>query len=414
MNESAAAQSVRRATVALMVAQSIASAGLLTMSTTNAINISRLTGSETWAGVPNTLVLSGAALAAFFAGQITGKIGRRNALFLGSIFGVIGALIASIGIINSSLFAFLPGLFLIGCGRGSLEQGRYAAAEINPPANRARALSTVVWGSTVGSVLGPLLASPAGDFVNRTFGLPQLSGAPLLTMALIALAGMLIAILLRGVDFRSLAARYDTKPTGDSQSNTHQASVLKNPAARTSLIVMACAQSAMVLMMTIISLHMVNHNHTLGEVGNVITGHVLGMYLFSPLVGRLVDRVGRRNSIIIGASVLAAGCIVTAMTLMTPIIILGEFLVGLGWSIGYISGSSLLSSSMSSAQRLRSQGTVDMSTNFAAAIGGLSSGFLLKAFDFVPLSIVGLIVSLLPLLVVQNASPAQKKTIATA
>ena len=56
--------------------------------------------------------------------------------------------------------------------RSAVDLGRFAAAEVHMPAQRGRAISNVVLGSTVGAVLGPLLLVPRGgsrsmpDFPN--------------------------------------------------------------------------------------------------------------------------------------------------------------------------------------------------------------------------------------------------------
>ncbi len=102
----------------------------------------------------------------------------------------------------------------------------------------------------------------------------------------------------------------------------------------------------MVMMMAIIGLHMMHHAHVLADVSLVVSVHVLGMYAFSPLIGQLVDRVGRRTMIVASSCVIAAGCVAAPLSLDTPWIALALFLIGLGWNGCFITGSTLLTDAL--------------------------------------------------------------------
>ncbi|NIV30722.1 MAG: MFS transporter, partial [Anaerolineae bacterium] len=85
------------------------------------------------------------------------RAGRRVGLSLGYIFGISGALISGWAVVEQSLPALLAGVLLAGLARGVIDMGRYAAAEASRPDRRARAISLVVLGGTVGSIAGPSL-----------------------------------------------------------------------------------------------------------------------------------------------------------------------------------------------------------------------------------------------------------------
>ncbi|MEI7469696.1 MAG: MFS transporter, partial [Chloroflexota bacterium] len=139
---------IRRAGTALALSQSVSSMGFLSLSTLNAIIASRLSGTDRMGGVPQALILLGAAISSYVSGRLIGRIGRCNALLIGSAFAMIGGLVSAGGVLLSALSVFFCGMVLLGMGRGALDQGRYAAAEINPPNRRASAVSRVVWGGT--------------------------------------------------------------------------------------------------------------------------------------------------------------------------------------------------------------------------------------------------------------------------
>ena len=313
-----------RATLAMMLAQSLSSAAFTTATTVNQrLAAVSLSGQKALAGLPGTFVLAGSALAAYPAGRIMGRIGRRYGLTLGAVLGAAGAAIGGVGIVRGSFPAFLWGLFVLGMGRGALEQSRYAVAEIHTRDKRARAMSYVIWGATVGAVLGPLLAAPAGNWA-LSLGLSTYSGPLFVTAALYIVAAAALFVLLavncgrwRRASRRPMRRRPpSTRPSGRV--------ALSSGAARTRRV--RRADHAHVrsgvdgVMMSSISVHMNDNSHGLGDISAVISFHVLGMFAFAPLVGQVADRLGRRAVIALDAGVIALGCVVAPLSLDTPLI----------------------------------------------------------------------------------------------
>jgi MFS family permease len=397
-------RAVLRVTAALMLAQSLSSAAYSSSVAVNQLAIVDMTGQRTLGGLPSALVLAGSALMAYLAGKLFARFGRRPVLIFGTGLGVIGAAIAGSGVWMQSLFVFLLGLIVLGCGRGILDQARFAAAEINPASRRARALSFVVWGATIGAVGGPLIAPPLDAF-GRSIGLPQYIGALYGTSVFYAVAGVAIFVLL-ALDLRGLTARVAALEPVQATVTTAVQNVQRSlrrmlgevPAARTALVAMAAGQASMALMMSCISIHMKDHNHGLGDIAMVISMHTLGMFALSPLVGLLTDRIGRRPVIVIGAAILVIGSVLVPVSLHTPVIAFAEFLVGLGWSGCYVAGSTLLTDALGRDERARLQGANDAVVAVCSAIGSLSSGILLELIGIWPLALVGMAVAALPLL----------------
>lgn len=413
-------------TIGLMLAQSLAQAAYSSAGTINTLAAVQLSGQKALAGLAGMAVLSGSALAAYPAGRLMGRLGRRYGLSLGALLGAVGAGLAGFAVMRGSFLAFLWGLFTIGMGRAALDQSRFAAAEINPAEQRARAMSFVIWGATVGAVIGPLLAVPAGNWA-LSLGLNTYAGPLFITSAMYATVGVVLLLIL-AVDWRALVARASepssrsssrssspSTPTTTSSSVAQRtfAQALHEPRVFSALVAMACGQAAMVLMMSSISVHMNDHNHGLGGISTVISAHVFGMYAFSPLVGQLADQRGRRAVISLGALVLMAGCVVAPLTYDTPVISAALFMVGLGWSGCYVAGSALLTDVLAPAERARLQGANDAVVSIASAIGSLSSGLLLAAVGFTWLSVVGFAVALLPLLAAALARPAKMQRAAS-
>src|SRR5919202_593183 len=91
---------------------------------------------------------------------------------------------------------FLAGLFLFGSASAANFQARYAAVDLAPSAVRGRHLSLVVWATTIGAVIGPALAAPAGAGLAR-YGLPTLAGPYVFSALLFGLTALVLLLLLR-------------------------------------------------------------------------------------------------------------------------------------------------------------------------------------------------------------------------
>lgn len=411
-------RAVQRVTIALMLAQSLASAAYSSSIAVNQLAAVEMTGNKAMGGLPTTVVLAGSALMAYYAGKLVGRYGRRNVLTLGGLLGAVGAAISGVSVIIGNTLLFFAGLFVLGFARGIMEQARFTVAEINPPSRRGYALSLVVWGATIGAVGGPL-AAPYASELGQRFGLPYYAGPSFSTALIYMITGMVIFVLLR-VDLKALAARVagaTEQPAAESvQASSKQLpgrpvfEVLRaNEGARTALVSMAVGQACMVLMMSCISLHMRDHDLPLTDIAAVISIHTFGMFFFSPVVGKLTDRFGRRTVILYGAGILMLGAFLVPVSLNTPVIAFAEFLVGLGWSGCYVAGSALLTDALGSSERARLQGANDALVNIGSAVGALSSGILLQYVGIWPLAMIGMLVAAVPLILAITSSRQPRK-----
>jgi len=137
-------------------------------------------------------------------------------------------------------------------------------------------------------------------------------------------------------------------------------------------------------------LHLVDHGHSLGVVGVVISVHVAGMFLPSPLSGWLCDRWGRIPVIAAGGVALLCAAAVGAIADPNASAPIGVSLVllGLGWNLGIVGGGTLLTDALSVGERPRVQGAADLAMGMAGALGGLASGAVLAAGGFLLLCVL--------------------------
>lgn len=384
----------------LFITQSLGSAALISNATVNPIVGSKLGGSDVLAGVPGTLLLIGAAVASYPAGMLMQRVGRRPGLALGFFVGSLGMCIGGYAIVVHSFASFLLGLLLIGAARGAVDQSRYAAADANLPENRARAISTVVFAGTVGAVGGPLLVAPLGNLVKSLFGFDVLAGPMIGGAALFLIAGVLITIFLRP-DPRDVGRKITEALKRDDDPSVAEARSLgviaRLPGVQLAALSMLIGQAIMVLVMTVTSLHMNHNHHTLADISLVIMAHTLGMYGLSFVTGTIADRFGRPAVVSIGALILITGCLIAPLSVEVLPLAIGLFLVGLGWNMCYIGGSSLLADNLAPNERGRYQGAVELTVNLSSATSSLSSGFIIAGLGFTTLCIIASVLTCAPL-----------------
>jgi len=151
------------------------------------------------------------------------------------------------------------------------------------------------------------------------------------------------------------------------------------------------ANLVMVSVMTMTPVHLDDSGQSLGGVGLVISLHVAGMFLPSPVSGRLVDRVGRLPVIAAGGAVLlvAGGLAAPSSGHDTALVIVALVLLGVGWNLGLVGGSTLITDSVPIEHRARAQGQADVAMSGAGALGSLASGPLLQLGGYALLGIAG-------------------------
>ncbi|MBI3763125.1 MAG: MFS transporter [Chloroflexi bacterium] len=384
---------VRRITATLFASQSLAQVALTAALTVGPIAAKRISGSPSLAGLPTTILLLGTAAAAYPAGRFMDRFGRRNGLGLGFASSLIGGAISALALIVNSFIFLLIGFALMGFGRGAIDQGRFAAAEVVPPEGRARAVSWFVLGGTVGGIGGPLVVGPMGRLVAQ-FNLPELSG-PYLAAAALFLVGRLVIFILLRPDPRDIARQIAVEAQGaerrlaDSPARSF-GEIIRVRRAQVAMAAMILGQFVMVSVMVITPLHMTDHQQSLDAVSWVIAAHVFGMFALSVVSGRVADTYGRGTAIAVGSLVLLASCILAPLA-QTPLTLgLALFLLGMGWNFCYVAGSSLLADVLRPSERGRVQGTNDLIVGLTSASGSLGSGLIFGAVGYAAIAVVGM------------------------
>ena len=344
--------------------------------------VSSITDSETLAGLAQTSAVLGAAALALPLARLTARGGRRLALSVGYISGVIGSAFAILGGAHRNIFLMLIGTFLVGAASAAGYQARFAAIDLATQESRAKQLSFVVWGSTIGAVAGPNLMDPAGNLAEF-FNLPRLVGPYLVSATTLMCATIVIQVFLRPDPYLT-AEKQAHVINKKGSTKAALAHIRSNPKTLFAISSIAIGHVAMVSVMVMTPIHMAHVDVTLRVIGFVISVHVLGMYAFSPLVGTISDRLGRIRVIQIGLVILLSSTLIAGTAAADNAVQLGIglFLLGLGWSCTLIAGSAFLSESVSLEMRPASQGASDLVMNLSGAGGGALAGVIIGTLNY--------------------------------
>lgn len=432
----------------LVVNQLLAGVGVASGIAVAALLAEDLTGTAVLAGVAQSATVLGAALSAIPLARLAVRSGRHVALAAGYGLAFAGAVLIVAGAAGGWIPLVFLALAAFGAGAAAGLQARFAATEVAAPGYEARAMSLVLWATTIGSVAGPLLAS-TGDDLGRTLGLPPFVGPFLLSGAVFALSTLLVAALLRVPRAGALAADAVTSAPAAAPDDdgplapdevadvagaapvaaevpafdvAHEAPVtdvadeapvaervgawralrtaVRSPRSLVAVCAIVCSHTVMVGVMVMTPVHMTDHGLSLALVGVVLSIHVFGMYGASPIVGWLVDRVGPVRVIAGGAVILFVAALIGILApgddmVLVPVA-LG--LLGLGWSCGLIGGSTLLTTSVDPSIRVPLQGATDAAMNVTAAASAALSGVILGIGGFAVVNVVAMVV-LVPLVI---------------
>jgi MFS family permease len=356
----------------------------------------------------------GTALFALPATAIVNRQGRRWSLAAAYLVAAGGAVIVVAAAVRGSIPLLFVGLFLFGCAAAAGFQARYAAVDLAPPTLRGRHLSLIVWATTLGAVVGPGFAAPAGALLDE-YGVPTLAGPFLFSALLFVLSSLLLILLLRpdpAVVARQVLGTQGVSASGARPVGVRAALpvVWSQPSARLGVSAMAIGHVVMIGVMTMTPVHIrgASHDaaHTLRVVGLVLSSHVAGMFAFSPVFGWLTDKLGRREVILIGIALLLTACAVSARADHHPVWLAGGLmLLGLGWSAAMVAGSTLLSDAVPGELRASAQGLSDLVMGLAGASAGAVSGVVVEAWGYPTLTVLAAIAAA-PLVVLVSRRPA--------
>lgn len=361
-----------------------------------------LAGTAAAGGLAQTFTILGAGLSAIPLAMIARKHGRRIALITGYLIASIGAITILIGGQSQNLVVMLIGMLFYGSSTATSLQARFVATEYTVSRNAAKAMSFVIWGSTIGSVVGPNLTNVANLF-GRSIGLHSLIGPYIFSLSSFFIAIAIISFLKPS----RLPSHSEADSTSTRKLPTLPEALRSTLSSRVSLFALATViggqmMMSAVMVMTPVSMH--NHGFDLQIIGFVLSSHIFGMYALSPVFGWIADRWGAMR-------VCWLGIILFTLALSTGVwdatdphhsntvrLTAALVMLGLGWCATLIGGSTLLTRSLHKDTRVAIQGSSDAMMNFGAAGLAALAGPILEFGGFFAVNVMASVVLFLVLI----------------
>jgi MFS family permease len=330
-----------------------------------------VTGIEGILGLGPAIFLTAGALAAFPAGRLMDHVGRIPVLAGGSVAGIVGCAVTALGCEVESATLVVTGFALVGVAQGTVLLARAAAADMFPPARRARGISLVLFGALFGAALGPLVFRPlfAGkDLDTDALVIPWLAAGGIMAV------GLLIVLFVRP-DPRTIAqALHAAETDAAPEPAAPLREIIRRPGVLSALIASVASFAGMVSVMNLTGYLVIDHGHHQTDVFTVISLHIVGMYALVLVIGELVDRLGRAPCQVGGLLVMGLSILGLAWfdsVLWTSVSLFG---LGLGWNVSYVAAATELSDRALPSERGKLIGFSDLLSSFTGAALALLGG----------------------------------------
>ncbi len=354
----------------------------------------RLAPSAGLATLPLALLMLGGLLALQPIAWLMQRRGRRLGFLIGALAGVMGGLISALSLWLDSFTLLCLGALPIGAYQASAMYYRFAAMEAVGDAFKGRATACVIGGGVLAALVAPSLGSVARDLFSVPF-----AGAYLLIAVLAALG----VVVLAGLQSPITAAAIPSPP-----SDVSWRELLARPTVRAAVLTTAAGHGLMILVMNATPLAMHGEGLSLHASGQVIQWHMLGMFLPAFVAGPLVDRFGSRIVACAGGGLLIASAVVALLGVSHWHFLLSSCLLGIGWNLMLVAGTTQLGQGHVQEERARAQGLMELSNGSVAAVMSFASGALIAQAGWAAVNI-GLLPIVTLVVLVQIAQGYRQK-----
>ncbi|HET7256502.1 MAG TPA: MFS transporter [Xanthobacteraceae bacterium] len=358
----------RRNALVLAIAQALAGGNNTVLVATAAIVGTMLAPDKGLATLPISIFVLGMWMGTLPMGVLARRLGRRNALQIGTVCGVLTGLICCVAVLQGSFLLFNIGAVFSGLYASGHQSYRFAAADTASEEFRARAISWVLVGGIFAGVVGAQLV-----IATQNLWPPYLFAATYIGQSALALiAG---AVLM----FVNIPKPPPRSVVGDGRPLLE---IAREPRFVVAVVCGVAAYSMMNMVMTSAPLAMVMCNHSVTDATLGLQWHVLGMYAPSFFTGALIARFGLERVTGLGFAliIVAAGIGIAGISLWHFWI--GLALLGVGWNFAFIGATTMVTHCHRPNERNKVQAFNDFLVFGSMAIGSFSSGQLLASFGW--------------------------------
>lgn len=360
----------RRNVAVLVAAQAILGAQMPMIFVVGGLAGQSLASNICFATLPISLIVLGSMLSATPISHLMQRYGRRTGFFIGAGAGAIGGAIGAYGLYTASFPIFLLGSLITGTYMSAQGFYRFAAADTASDAFRAKAISYVMAGGLLSAVIGPQLVKAT----SQAMVIPFL-GTYLAVIAL-NIAGAFL--------FLMLDIPKPPVPAVDAPHGRTRMELLKTPRIAVAVICATVSYALMNLVMTSTPLAVVGCGFDAGNAADVVTAHVLAMYIPSFFTGHLIARFGVEKIVATGLVILAGAGAVALNGVHLENFFVALILLGIGWNFGFIGATTMLAGAHAPHERGRMQGLNDLIVFGGVTFASLSSGGLMNCSGGTP------------------------------
>ena len=357
-------QLAKRNVAVLICAQAILGSQMPMIFTVGGLAGQSLASNACFATLPISMIVLGSMLTASPLSNLMQKFGRKFGFFIGAIGGLTGGIIGAVGLATGSFAIFLMGSFLTGIYMSAQVFYRFAATDTATKSFRPKAISYVMAGGLASAIIGPQIVKVTAEAMVIPF---------LGTYIAVVILNFLGSFLFLLLKIPKLAKKniYDPNKRSNKQ-------LVSTPRIAVAMICAMVSYAMMNLVMTSTPLAVVGCGYSPSDAANVVSAHVIAMFLPSFFTGHLITRYGEELIVGIGLFFLALAGIVALSGVNLENFFLALVFIGLGWNFGFIGATTMLTNSHSEAERGRIQGMNDLFVFGGVTVASFSSGGLMN------------------------------------
>ncbi len=350
----------------LVAAQAILGAQMPMIFVVGGLAGGMLASNVCFATLPISVIVFGSMTTAPWLSPLMQRWGRKTGFFVGAVSGAVGAAISAYGLFLASFPIFLLGSYFTGIYMSAQGFYRFAAADAASEQFRPKAISYVMAGGLLSAIIGPQLNKLVWDAMIIPF-----FGTYVAVVAL-NLVGMFVFVLL---DLPNEGKAQAAAFVGKARSRLE---LLKTPAILVAIICGMVSYALMNLVMTSTPLAVVGCGLSNENANDIVSAHVLAMFIPSFFTGHLIVRFGVVRIVTAGLLILGMAGIVALSGVTLTNFFIALILLGIGWNFGFIGATSLLASAHGPHERGRVQGLNDMMVFGCVTLASLASGGLMN------------------------------------
>ncbi len=348
----------------LVLAQAILGSQMPMIFTIGGLAGQTLAPNPCYATLPISLIVLGSMLAANPLSMIMQRYGRRVGFFVGALGGALGGAVGAYGLYLHSFEVFLIGSLLTGIYMSAQGFYRFAAADTASEAFRPKAISYVMAGGLASALIGPQLVKVTAQSMVVPF---------MGTYLAIIVINVLGSALFLALNIPKPETRSADAPIGRSRWE-----IMKTPTVAVAMICAMVSYALMNLVMTSTPLAVVGCGFEQNTAADVVSAHVLAMFIPSFFTGHLIARFGTTKIVAAGLFILACAGAVALQGVNVENFFLALILLGVGWNFGFIGATTMLASAHNPEEKGIVQGMNDFFVFGGVTVASLSSGGLMN------------------------------------